>query len=81
ITSRVDNGRNPAAASDLTRSVERAIQKELQSKTLPRPQSAHSRKQSASSNSSAGRRRRSSSAYEHVQPRVNTNRSINFDEL
>ncbi|CAF2156533.1 unnamed protein product [Rotaria magnacalcarata] len=81
ITSRVDNGRNPAAASDLTRSVERAIQKELQSKTLPRPQSARSRKQSASSNSSAGRRRRSSSAYEHVQPRVNTNRSINFDEL
>lgn len=66
---------------DLKQSFERAFQKELHSKTLPRPQSARSRTHSASSNNSGSRRRRSSSAYEHVQPRVNTNRSINFDEL
>ncbi|CAF0834791.1 unnamed protein product [Rotaria sordida] len=81
ITSRVDTGRASTSTIDLTRSIERALQKELKSQTLPRPQSARSRKLSATSNHNRSQRRRSSSAYEHVQPRVNTNRSINFDEL
>jgi len=66
---------------DLTRLIERALDKELKSKTLPRPQSARSRTQSANNNSQERQRRRSSSGYEHVKPRVNTNLSINFDEL
>lgn len=81
ITSRIDSGRTPVANMDLTRSVERALQKAIKSQTLPRPQSARTRNQSADSNDSSRRRRRLSSAYEHVQPKVNTNRSINFDEL
>ena len=81
ITSRVDTGRTPVASMDLSQSVERALNKALKSQTLPRPQSARVRSQSANSNSSDRQRRRSSSAYDHVQPRVNTNRSINFDEL
>jgi hypothetical protein len=67
---------------DLTRSIEREFNKAVKSQTLPRPQSARVRNHSANSNSSERqRRRRSSSAYEHVKPRVNTNLSINFDEL
>ncbi|CAF4774645.1 unnamed protein product [Rotaria sp. Silwood1] len=82
ITSRVDTGRKSVSTMDLSQSIERALKKELQLQTLPRPQSARSRKQSATSNHSGGsQRRRSLSAYEHVQPRINTHRSINFDEL
>ncbi len=81
ISSRVDTGRTPVATMDLTRSIERALDKALKSQKLPRPQSSRARKQSANSNNNEGQRRRSLSAYEHVKPRVVTNRSINFDEL
>jgi len=81
ITPRVDTGRTPIAMTDLTRSVERALDKALKTQTLPRPQSSRTRKLSGRSNSNERQRRRSLSGYEHVQPRVNTNRSINFDEL
>jgi hypothetical protein len=81
ITSRVDAGRKPVDKEDLTRSVERALDKALKSQTLPRPQSSRTRKQSARSNSNERQRRRSLSGYENVKPRVNSNLSINFDEL
>lgn len=81
ITSRVDNGRTSVDTMDLRSSVDRAIEKELKSQTLPRPQSSRVRKRSANGSISERQRRRSSSGYEHVRPRVNTNLSINFDEL
>ncbi|UJR13695.1 hypothetical protein I4U23_000707 [Adineta vaga] len=82
ITSRVDTGRQPASEINLTASIQRALEKELKSQTLPRPQSARARTHSANSdNNTTRQRRRSSSGYEHVKPRVNTNLSINFDEL
>lgn len=81
ITSRVNTGRTPISDEALTKSVDLAFKKAVKSQTLPRPQSARARQLSATHTSAARQRRRSSSAYEHVQPRVNTNRSINFDEL
>ncbi|CAF0789928.1 unnamed protein product [Adineta ricciae] len=83
ITSRVDTGRTPTSAINLTASIQRALQKELKSQTLPRPQSARTRAHSATnkSNDTTRQRRRSTSGYENVKPRVNTNLSINFDEL
>lgn len=81
ITSRVDNGRTPLGMMDLRSSVDRALEKELKSQTLPRPQSSRERRRSANTSNNERQRRRSSSAYEHVKPRVNTNLSINFDEL
>ncbi|CAF1392957.1 unnamed protein product [Adineta steineri] len=85
ITSRVDNGRNPNSSIDLTASTQRALERELKSQTLQRPQTARVRTSSAnndnSKNSNGRQRRLSSSGYEHVKPRVNTNLSINFDEI
>jgi len=81
ITSRVNTGRTPISDEALTKSVDLAFKKAVKSQTLPRPQSARARQLSATHTSAARQRRRSSSAYEHVQPRVNTNLSINFDEL
>ena len=81
ISSRIDSGLTPVADMDLTRSIQRALQKAIKSQTPPRPQSARVRNRSADSSDSRERRRRLSSAYEHVQPKVNSNLSINFDEL
>lgn len=77
----VDTGRRPTTDNDVKASVAREMRKEMKSLTLTRPQSARIRQMSASSTMSESRRRRSSSAYENVKPRVNTNLSINFDEL
>ena len=78
---RVDTGRASSTTEDLTKSIQRQMEKELKSLTLTRPQSARIRQSSASSTMNGTRRRRSSSAYENVKPRVNTNLSINFNEL
>ena len=79
--SKVDTGRRPPSNEDLRKSISREMQKEKKSLTLTRPQSARSRQTSGNSTMNESRRRRSSSAYENVKPRVNTNLSINFDEL
>jgi hypothetical protein len=81
ITSRVDAGRKPIDETDLKKSIDHAFHKALKSQTLPRPQSSHVRKQSANSTTNGSQRRRSASAYDHIGPRVNTNSSINFDQL
>lgn len=81
IGARVDTGRASTTNEDLTKSIQRQMEKELKTLTLTRPQSARVRQSSASSTMNGPRRRRSSSAYENVKPRVNTNLSINFDEL
>ena len=52
----------------------------MKTQVFQRPQSARSRTSSADSNSSRRRRRRSS-AFEHVQPKINTYRSINFQDI
>jgi hypothetical protein len=77
----VDTGRTPITPETVSASVERAHKKAVKSQTLPRPQSSRTRNHSANSINNNRQRRRSSSGYEHVKPRVNTNLSINFDEL
>jgi hypothetical protein len=81
ITSRVDAGRKPVDENDLKKSLDLAVNKALKSQTLPRPQSSRVRKQSANSTTNGSQRRRSASAYDHIRPRVNTNSSINLDQL
>ena len=78
ITSRIDSGKTPVSEIDLTRSVEHALEKTLQAQTSIRSLSARTQKLPSTNER---QRRRSSSAYEHIQPRINTNRSINFDQL
>ncbi len=81
ITSRVDVGQTPVASMDLSQSIERAVDKAIKSQTLLRPQITRVKKQPVSNNNNEYPQPGLPSLYNHIQARVNSNPSINLEEL
>lgn len=80
VTSKIDTGRGPIAQDELQRSIDIRVKRQMELLKVQRPRSAGVRNTSRDRSQSQERQRRPS-AYENVEPRVNTYRSINFDEL